>query len=206
MSRSLRGARPTYPDALAALPLSEEIFSVVGTSPTMLVRPGDEKTLVLQVEVGDFRIKPGRHVLVTFVDGDVNVSNNTIAEATHGYETGDGPYRLASSGTLPAGLALATDYWIIKVDAGLFKFANSLPNALAPTPVPVDITAAAGGGNHTFGALPPVATTTEQAIGNAASLLLKVSTQLAPIVLSAAKKYTVTGSAAGSILNYWWLP
>lgn len=81
-----------------------------------------------------------------FVDADVSVANNTITEVGHGYATGL-KGALTTSGVLPAGLS-ATDYWIIKVDADTYKFATSAANALAGTAV--DITAAAGGGNHTF--------------------------------------------------------
>lgn len=81
-----------------------------------------------------------------FVDGDVNVGTDSVAETGHGYETGD-IVQLSTSGTLPAGLSTATDYYVIRVDADNIKFASSLANAEAGTPV--TITAAAGGGTHT---------------------------------------------------------
>lgn len=83
----------------------------------------------------------------TFVDADVTVGSDTITIATHGFTTGL-VGRLTTTGVLPAGLALATDYYIISVDANTIKLANSYANALAGTAV--DITAAAGGGTHTF--------------------------------------------------------
>ncbi len=82
-----------------------------------------------------------------FVDGDVTVGTDTIAETDHDFETGEGPFRLTTSGTLPAGLTTATDYWAIRVDADNFKPAVSRAAAIAGTAV--DITAAAGGGTHT---------------------------------------------------------
>lgn len=82
-----------------------------------------------------------------FVDGDVTVADNTITEVGHGMITGDGPFPMTSSGTLPAGLALATDYWCIRVDDDTFKVALSF--ALAAAGTAVNITAAASGGNHT---------------------------------------------------------
>jgi hypothetical protein len=81
-----------------------------------------------------------------FVDGDVTVGTDSIAETAHGYETGD-IVQLTSTGTLPAGLSLATDYYVIRVDADNIKFAASLADAEAGTAV--TITAAAGGGTHT---------------------------------------------------------
>lgn len=83
----------------------------------------------------------------TFVDGDVGVAANTITETAHGFKTGL-KGQLTTDGVLPAGLAAATDYFVIVVDADTYKLAASLANAQAGTAV--DITAAAGGGTHTF--------------------------------------------------------
>lgn len=84
----------------------------------------------------------------TFIDGDVTTGTDVVAESAHGFTTGEGPVRLTSSGTLPAGLAVDTNYWIITVDINNIAFATSRANALADTRV--DITAAAGGGTHTI--------------------------------------------------------
>lgn len=87
----------------------------------------------------------------TFVDGDVDTtdgaSGNSINLTNHNFVTLD-RVRLTSSGTLPAGLALATDYWIIRLDANNFQFAASVADAVAGTDV--DITGAVGGGTHTI--------------------------------------------------------
>lgn len=60
--------------------------------------------------------------------------------------------QLTSSGTLPAGLSLATDYYIIKVNDTRCKFATSYANAVAGTAV--DITDA-GSGTHTINTILP---------------------------------------------------
>lgn len=60
--------------------------------------------------------------------------------------------RLTSSGTLPAGLALATDYYVIKVTDTTIKLATSYANAVAGTQI--DITDA-GTGTHTINTLLP---------------------------------------------------
>lgn len=86
------------------------------------------------------------NVSFVFVDADVTVGSDSIAEVAHGLKLGD-VVRLTTTGTLPAGLALATDYYAIRVDADNFKLAASLADAEAG--IAVDITAAAGGGNHT---------------------------------------------------------
>ena len=82
-----------------------------------------------------------------FVDGDVITGADTITETAHTRETGD-KLRLTSSGILPTPLELSTDYYVIFVDANTFKLATTAANANAGTAI--DITAAAGGGNHTI--------------------------------------------------------
>ena len=80
----------------------------------------------------------------TFVDGDVNTTNEQITVTGHGYKDEAGPVRLYSSGTLPSGLAEDTDYWINVVDA------NTITLATTKNGSAVDITAASGGGTHTI--------------------------------------------------------
>ena len=82
----------------------------------------------------------------TFVDGDVATGTEIITAITHNYRTGD-IAQLTTTGVLPAGLALVTDYFIIRVDANNIKLAASAFDA--ENNIPVDITAAAGGGTHT---------------------------------------------------------
>ncbi len=48
-------------------------------------------------------------------------------------------------GVLPGGVSAATNYWTIVVDANTFKIATSRANAVAATPVPVDLTTNGGG-------------------------------------------------------------
>ena len=84
----------------------------------------------------------------TFVDADTAVATDTITETAHGLVTGE-VGQFTTSTTLPAGLSLATDYYIIKITDDAFKVATTRPAALLGTPV-VDITSAASGGTHTF--------------------------------------------------------
>ena len=65
----------------------------------------------------------------------VDFANNELDIATHGLETGDGPIQLTTTDTLPAGLSLSTDYWVIRVDAGTIQLAASLDDALDGTAV-----------------------------------------------------------------------
>lgn len=68
-------------------------------------------------------------------DSVVNATD-TITITGHALETGDGPVRLTNAGgAVPAGLALATDYWVIKITANTIKLATTLATALAGTPI-----------------------------------------------------------------------
>lgn len=77
----------------------------------------------------------------------VDFANNELDVATHGLSTGDGPIQMTTATTLPAGLALLTDYWIIAVTTGTIQLASSLANALAGTAVAFTD---AGTGTHTL--------------------------------------------------------
>lgn len=83
----------------------------------------------------------------TFVDGDVDTGDESINITGHEFETGDAVV-LTTTGTLPTPLALATTYYVIKVDDDNFKLAASEGDATAGTAI--DITAASGGGTHTM--------------------------------------------------------
>jgi len=65
----------------------------------------------------------------------------------HGLANGVGPVVLASSGTLPAGLAANTWYWVRVLDADTFSLALSLENIRKGVYVS---TTGAGTGNHTL--------------------------------------------------------
>lgn len=70
---------------------------------------------------------------------------DVLTAAAHGFYTGL-KVQLTTTGTLPAGLALTTDYWVIRVTADTFKLADSLAHADAGTAV--DVTDV-GTGTHT---------------------------------------------------------
>lgn len=70
------------------------------------------------------------------VVSEVDVADNEITIPSHGLTEGL-KGQLTTTGTLPAGLSLATDYFIIVVDANTVKLANSLANAQAGTAVDI---------------------------------------------------------------------
>lgn len=57
-----------------------------------------------------------------------------VTLASHGLRTGDAIY-MTTTGALPTGLSVNTQYWVIRVDANTFQLATTLANALAPTPI-----------------------------------------------------------------------
>lgn len=59
------------------------------------------------------------------------VASGVITATAHGLALGDGPVQLTTTGTLPTGYALATDYWIIPVDVDHVKLATSFARARA---------------------------------------------------------------------------
>jgi hypothetical protein len=76
----------------------------------------------------------------------VDPSTDAITIPAHGMAAGL-VVRVAADGggTLPTGLAAATDYFVIVVDATTIKLAASYANAVATVPVPVNITADGSG-------------------------------------------------------------
>lgn len=64
----------------------------------------------------------------------IDLTNNLITVTNHGFITGTRG-QLTTTGTLPAPLALATDYWVIYVTDNTFKLATSLVNAQAGTAI-----------------------------------------------------------------------
>lgn len=59
-----------------------------------------------------------------------NSGTSQFTATAHGLQTGDGPIRLTSTGSLPSGLTTGTDYWVVGVDANNFQIATTLANAL----------------------------------------------------------------------------
>jgi len=78
-----------------------------------------------------------------FVDADVSTVDNTITENDHTLQNGDA-ITLSSSGTLPAGLAPATVFYVAERTANTFKLSGTKGGAV------IDITGASGGGTHTL--------------------------------------------------------
>lgn len=86
-------------------------------------------------------------VLADDVVEAVATATDSLTLTGHAMQTGDGPVRVTTTGTLPGGLAAGVDYWAIRVDANTVKLASSHKRALDG--VAVDLTSA-GTGTHTI--------------------------------------------------------
>jgi len=64
----------------------------------------------------------------TFTSSGSDAINTAVA---HGMLTGDGPFRLTTSDTLPGGLSLATDYYVEKTAADTFELYTTRALAIA---------------------------------------------------------------------------
>lgn len=74
-------------------------------------------------------------------------TGNALTITAHPYVNADGPVRFTTTGGLPAGLALATDYWIIVDGVNTVRVASSRHNAIIATPVALS---SDGTGTHTI--------------------------------------------------------
>lgn len=100
------------------VPVAAEISHRVSTDVETfeIQKTQGSRYLVVRAEVGTFRMRPGLQHRRTFTVASTTL--NTLTCTAHGYRTGDGPLRLSNTGGgLPAGLAIDTDYWVVRVDA-----------------------------------------------------------------------------------------
>jgi hypothetical protein len=103
-------------------------------------------TLKVQFPKSDDTVVARGSAAQTFTDSSVSVANNTISLPDHGL-VDDDVIQLTTTGTLPAGLALATNYYVKVSDKDLIQLAATAGGSA------IDITAAAGGGTHSVPAL-----------------------------------------------------
>ena len=80
------------------------------------------------------------------VSSEVDTSTEVISIPSHGFSTGL-KGQLTTTGGLPTGLSLATDYYVISVSSSTIKLASSLANASAGTAINISTQ---GTGVHTF--------------------------------------------------------
>lgn len=124
----------------------------------------------------------------------VDFANNELDLTAHAYKTGDGPFTMTTTGVLPAGLALLTQYWIIYVNSGSIKLALSRALALAGTAVAFTD---GGTGTHT---IKDVDGATELLYAHSVGLLGHAQNGL--VTLGARKAYTARAKHDPRALAY----
>lgn len=72
-------------------------------------------------------------------DTDVDPATDEIIVTNHRFQNGDGPVQVTTSGTLPTGLTIDTDYWVIVNDEDTIELAATKADADAGTPVDITV-------------------------------------------------------------------
>lgn len=211
---NFEGARRVDPDAVGAIALSKDVSHIVsdGTAENLITRPagGSYKILYLQARQGGWNIRTGNYVSKELSAMDAGDDELTVT--AHGHETGDGPFRFTLAGggeALPTGLAVDTDYWVVKVDDNTIQLATSITNAQAVPASVIDISGSitgtpalggsadgAGTGSGWANALLPTASVSgngSQTIGEGATFIVAGSDQV-----------SVRAYTSGDVLTYWW--
>lgn len=100
------------------------------------------------IALSDAELVAAKRYTLVYADHTFTAANTDIVTITgHTLQTGDGPFALTTTGTLPAGLVVGTPVWWIRIDANTGKYAASLEDALKG--IPIDITTT-GTGTHTI--------------------------------------------------------
>jgi len=87
---------------------------------------------------------------VTIADDTFTASGSTLTASSHALLDGDGPVRLTSSTTLPAGLSLLTDYFVEHLSSNTFALHSTRAGAIAGDTSTLITTTDAGTGTHTL--------------------------------------------------------
>lgn len=139
----------------------------------------------------------------------VNTSTNELTTAgSHGLVTGDGPYRLSSTITLPAGLSASQDYWVYVIDNTTIQLCVSYQNAVEKIksydyeidrPIVVDITDT-GTGVHTLNA----ALAAPTADGESNSWVIGIGYEGKMFQFAAPDVVTLAASNDAADVSFWW--
>ncbi len=91
------------------------------------------------------------NITLAFEAGAVNTGADTIAVPDGVFPSQGQMITLTTTGTLPAGLSLATPYYVVRLSSTSIQFATTQANANVATPVVVNITdTGSAGGVHTI--------------------------------------------------------
>ncbi|MGE3681953.1 MAG: packaged DNA stabilization protein [Bdellovibrionales bacterium] len=121
----------------------------------ILVVSGNQLYSISKKQDWKFIVKPVAfsNVEIAQTADDVDTSTDVITKTAHGLVTGL-KVRVTTIGTLPAPLAVDTDYYVIRVDDDNFQLASSLANAVSSTQINITDT-----GGSTMTVRPQIAST-----------------------------------------------
>lgn len=149
----------------------------VGTGPIRLIHEDfDGRTFVVSA---DEVYVIGAWAAHDFATTDVDASTDKITETGHSYPTGI-KGQFTTTGTLPAGISLATDYYVIRTSNDEYRVATSWTNSMIGSSY-VNITDT-GSGTHTF-------TPTANAAGYQSQLVGSMATS-SGLIRAASTNYT----------------
>lgn len=209
------------PTLIPAIPLPKNVVSMQSTVTAFLItRPSSEYKYLFIWLMG--KITAGTNVLMGLKQGDhvprtaaaatnVDITDNEFDITAHGYETGDGPYKITTTTTLPEPFATTPNLlvWVRAVTANAISFHPTYADAIAGTNE-VDLTTT-GVGTHTVGGLTVAAATitAEADIGQIDLLLPHLGGEWATpplLCFLAPEKMTVNFSAGltGFGIAYWY--
>ena len=189
--------------------LSQYVNQGFGSTPIFLERPEGAEILTFTTEEpsNGIRVRIGDYRARTFADGDVVVGADTAeltgdALATAASVALD-PYKLTTSGALPAGLDATTVYFLRVLSTGpdVVAFYTSRADAEADTNR-VDSTAAVGGGVHTVGGMPASGAGTVDGYG--AIPVGVAGTRGRPLPFQAPERVTIAGDDGTAEFSWWW--
>ena len=158
---------------------------------TNIADGGSEVVELDGCDVGTLQVIAGAVLAAqVFASTAVNITTNQVTITAHGYLTGT-VGQLTTTGALPTGLSLATNYYIIVIDANTVSFVTTLANALAGTTI--DLTAQ-GSGNDTF-----------TSVAKAGTVQPQVTNVANPVTADWVNKgtaTTLTGGAQNAVVEY----
>ena len=96
--------------------------------------------------------------LATFLQGDVNTTNNTISVTNHGLNTGD--QVIYESTSVVSGLSANTTYYVIKDSSDKLRLASNSYNATIQYPLAVSLASTGGAVTHSLLPINPLLTVT----------------------------------------------
>jgi hypothetical protein len=135
-------------DALTAVPFTTDDSAADGTMLVTCTIRGNTTDAVVKNEDDSGAGSISEAQTNQGVASTIDVDANTITIASHDFSSGL-KGQLTTTGTLPAGLALATDYFVIVVDSDTIKLASSLNNANDGTAINIT-NQGSDSGTHTF--------------------------------------------------------